>query len=72
MIDEASRLLREFVDLTGFPVTSNIIGLGAYTATGPNWLRVAGQDGSHEANMEIGECDLMVAIGARFDDLAIS
>ncbi|MGO8654968.1 acetolactate synthase 3 large subunit, partial [Rhizobium ruizarguesonis] len=41
---EASRLLREFVDLTGFPVTSTIIGLGAYPATGPNWLRVAGQD----------------------------
>ena len=69
---EASRLLREFVDLTGFPVTSTIMGLGAYPATGPNWLRVAGQDGSHEANMAIGECDLMVAIGARFDDLAIS
>ncbi|NKM24496.1 biosynthetic-type acetolactate synthase large subunit [Rhizobium laguerreae] len=69
---EASRLLHEFVDLTGFPVTSTIMGLGAYPASGRNWLRVAGQDGSHEANMAIGDCDLMVAIGARFDDLAIS
>ncbi|MBY3348482.1 biosynthetic-type acetolactate synthase large subunit [Rhizobium laguerreae] len=69
---EASRLLREFVDLTGFPVTSTVMGLGAYPASGRNWLRVAGQDGSHEANMAIGDCDLMLAIGARFDDLAIS
>jgi acetolactate synthase-1/2/3 large subunit len=65
---QASRLLRELVDLTGFPVTSTLMGLGAYPATGPNWLRMAGEHGSHQANRAIEDCDLLIAIGAWFNN----
>src|SRR5262249_33044522 len=65
---KASRLLRELVELTGFPITSTLMGLGAYPASGPNWLKISGMHGSHEANMAVHDCDLMVCIGARFDD----
>ncbi|WP_259669720.1 biosynthetic-type acetolactate synthase large subunit [Rhizobium sp. NZLR5] len=64
---EASKLLSELVDLTGFPVTSTLMGLGAYPASSPNWLKMAGLHGSYEANMAIHDCDLMLCIGARFD-----
>ncbi|NYJ14600.1 acetolactate synthase-1/2/3 large subunit [Rhizobium leguminosarum] len=64
---EAVNRLRELVDLTGFPVTSTLMGLGAYPASGPNWLKMAGLHGSHEANMAMQDCDLMLCIGARFD-----
>ncbi|MBP2445245.1 acetolactate synthase-1/2/3 large subunit [Rhizobium leguminosarum] len=64
---EAVKLLRELVDLTGFPVTSTLMGLGAYPASSPNWLKMAGLQGSHEANMAMHDCDLMLCIGARFD-----
>jgi acetolactate synthase-1/2/3 large subunit len=69
---EASRLLRELAELTGFPVTSTLMGLGAYPASGPNWLKMPGMHGSCEANMAMHDCDLMVAIGARFDDRVTS
>ena len=62
---EASRLLRELVEITGFPITSTLMGLGAYPASGKNWL---GMHGSYEANMAMHDCDVMVCIGARFDD----
>lgn len=65
---EASRLLRELVALTGFPITSTLMGLGAYPASGPNWLKMPGLHGSYEANMAMHDCDVMVCIGARFDD----
>ncbi|MGO4566297.1 acetolactate synthase 3 large subunit [Rhizobium sp. 2YAF20] len=65
---EASKLLRELVALTGFPITSTLMGLGAYPASGPNWLKMAGLHGSYEANMAMHDCDVMVSIGARFDD----
>lgn len=65
---QASRLLREFVDFTGFPVTSTLMGLGAYPATGPNWPRMAGEHGSHQANMAIEDCHLLIAISAWFDN----
>ncbi|PDS85353.1 biosynthetic-type acetolactate synthase large subunit [Rhizobium leguminosarum bv. viciae] len=64
---EAVNRLRELVDLTGFPVTSTLMGLGAYPASGPNWLKMAGLHGSDEANMAMQDCDLMLCIGARFD-----
>ncbi len=65
---EASHLLREFVDLSGFPITSTLMGLGAYPASGPNWLGMLGMHGTYEANMAMHDCDVMLCIGARFDD----
>nr|WP_246226234.1 acetolactate synthase 3 large subunit [Chelativorans xinjiangense] len=65
---EASHLLRELVDLTGFPITSTLMGLGAYPASGKNWLGMLGMHGTFEANMAMHDCDVMVCIGARFDD----
>ncbi|MDC7741811.1 acetolactate synthase 3 large subunit [Rhizobium binxianense] len=64
---EAVKLLRELVDLSGFPVTSTLMGLGAYPASSPNWLKMAGLHGSYEANMAMHDCDLMLCIGVRFD-----
>ncbi|MBB3409803.1 acetolactate synthase-1/2/3 large subunit [Rhizobium sp. BK316] len=69
---EASRLLRGLVEVTGFPITSTLMGLGAYPASGPNWLKMPGMHGSYEANMAMHDCDLMIAIGARFDDRVTS
>ena len=65
---EASRLLRELVAETGFPITSTLMGLGAYPASGDNWLGMLGMHGTYEANMAMHDCDVMVNIGARFDD----
>ncbi|UIJ74138.1 acetolactate synthase 3 large subunit [Aurantimonas sp. HBX-1] len=65
---EASQLLREFVDLTGFPITSTLMGLGAYPASGKNWLGMLGMHGTYEANLAMHGCDVMLCIGARFDD----
>ncbi len=64
----ASALLRELAELTGFPVTSTLMGLGAYPASGKQWLGMLGMHGLYEANMAMHGCDLMVNIGARFDD----
>jgi acetolactate synthase-1/2/3 large subunit len=64
----ASQLLRELVDATGFPVTSTLMGLGAYPASGKNWLGMLGMHGLYEANMAMHDCDLLINIGARFDD----
>jgi acetolactate synthase I/II/III large subunit len=65
---EASRLLRELVRLTGFPVTSTLMGLGAYPANDPLWLGMLGMHGTYEANLAMHGCDVMINIGARFDD----
>jgi acetolactate synthase-1/2/3 large subunit len=65
---EASRLLRETVDATGFPITSTLMGLGAYPANGKHWLGMLGMHGLYEANLAMHGCDLMINIGARFDD----
>jgi acetolactate synthase I/II/III large subunit len=64
----ATRLLRELQDLTGTPVTSTLMGLGAFPADHPDWLGMLGMHGTYEANMAMNKCDLMVCIGARFDD----
>jgi acetolactate synthase-1/2/3 large subunit len=64
----ASQLLRELVEATGFPVTSTLMGLGAYPASGDKWLGMLGMHGLYEANMVMHDCDLMINIGARFDD----
>ena len=65
---EASKLLRELVQVTGFPITSTLMGLGAYPASGPNWLGMLGMHGTYESNMAMHDCDVMLCIGARFDD----
>ncbi|KCZ52987.1 acetolactate synthase 3 large subunit [Hyphomonas pacifica] len=65
---EASRLLRELQELTGFPVTSTLMGLGAFPASHPDWLGMVGMHGSFEANNAMHDCDLMLCVGARFDD----
>ncbi|MGZ9809840.1 acetolactate synthase 3 large subunit [Pseudoroseicyclus sp. H15] len=65
---QASQLLRELVDATGFPITSTLMGLGAYPASGKHWLGMLGMHGLYEANMAMHDCDLMICIGARFDD----
>ncbi|MEJ5217131.1 acetolactate synthase 3 large subunit [Cognatishimia sp. D5M38] len=64
----ASQLLRELVDTTGFPITSTLMGLGAYPGSGKNWIGMLGMHGLYEANMAMHDCDLMINIGARFDD----
>jgi acetolactate synthase I/II/III large subunit len=64
----ASQLLRELAELTGAPVTSTLMGLGAFPASSPQWLGMVGMHGSFEANNAMHDCDVMVAIGARFDD----
>jgi acetolactate synthase I/II/III large subunit len=65
---EASRLLRELARVTGFPVTSTLMGLGAFPASDPQWLGMLGMHGTYEANLAMHECDVMVCVGARFDD----
>lgn len=64
----ASQLLRELVEATGFPITSTLMGLGAYPASGRYWLGMLGMHGLYEANLAMHGCDLMINIGARFDD----
>ncbi len=66
--DKASKLLREFVALTGIPITSTLMGLGAYPASGSEWLGMLGMHGTYEANMAMHDCDVMINVGARFDD----
>ncbi|MCI5110881.1 MAG: acetolactate synthase 3 large subunit [Marivita sp.] len=64
----ASQLLRELVDATGIPITSTLMGLGCYPASGKNWLGMLGMHGLYEANLAMHGCDLMINVGARFDD----
>ncbi len=65
---KASAALRELVRLTGYPITSTLMGLGAYPASDPQWLGMLGMHGTFEANNAMHDCDVMVCIGARFDD----
>ncbi|TNE65570.1 MAG: acetolactate synthase 3 large subunit [Alphaproteobacteria bacterium] len=65
---EASDLLAEFARITGFPVTSTLMGLGAYPASDKQFLGMLGMHGTWEANHAMHDCDVMLAIGARFDD----
>ena len=66
--NEASVLLRDLVKLTGYPITSTLMGLGAYPAADPQWLGMLGMHGTYEANWAMHDCDVMICIGARFDD----
>ncbi|MDX0868487.1 acetolactate synthase 3 large subunit [Sinorhizobium medicae] len=65
---QAAHFLRELVELTDFPITSTLMGLGAYPASGKNWLGMLGMHGTYEANLAMHDCDVMICIGARFDD----
>ena len=65
---KASKLLQKFVEKTNMPITSTLMGLGAYPGSGDNWLGMLGMHGTYEANMTMHDCDLMLCIGARFDD----
>jgi acetolactate synthase-1/2/3 large subunit len=65
---EAAALLRRFIALTGFPCTLTLMGLGALPATDPSFLGMLGMHGTYEANMAMHGCDVLLAIGARFDD----
>src|SRR5712691_2234039 len=65
---QACEHLRELVKLTGFPITSTLMGLGAYAASDPQWMGMLGMHGTLEANLAMHDCDLMICIGARFDD----
>ena len=65
---EASESLRELVQLTGFPITSTLQGLGAYPGDDNQFLGMLGMHGTYEANNAMHDCDLLINIGARFDD----
>ncbi|EQA98737.1 acetolactate synthase [Sphingobium sp. HDIP04] len=65
---EASALLREIAALTGAPVTSTLMGLGAFPASSDQWVGMLGMHGTYEANWAMNKADLIVCVGARFDD----
>ena len=71
VLSNSSRQLRDLVGATGFPITQTLMGLGAYPATGENFLGMLGMHGTYEANMAMQHCDVLLAIGARFDDRVI-
>jgi acetolactate synthase-1/2/3 large subunit len=64
----ASLLLRELAKITGAPVTSTLMGLGAFPASSPQWLGMLGMHGTYEANWAMNQADLILALGSRFDD----
>jgi acetolactate synthase-1/2/3 large subunit len=66
--NQAADLLTKLVRLTGFPITSTLMGLGAYPASDTQFLGMLGMHGTYEANMSMAKCDVMINIGARFDD----
>jgi acetolactate synthase-1/2/3 large subunit len=68
VLDNASAQLADFVRLLGYPCTNTLMGLGGYPATDPLFVGMLGMHGTYEANMAMHECDVLIAIGARFDD----
>ena len=71
ILGEASQELRELADLLGFPCTNTLMGLGAIPASDPKFLGMLGMHGTYEANMTMQNCDVLLAVGARFDDRVI-
>ncbi|MGE0875098.1 MAG: acetolactate synthase 3 catalytic subunit [Burkholderiales bacterium] len=71
ILSDAAPQLTEFVRLTGFPCTNTLMGLGGYPATDKQFLGMLGMHGTYEANMAMQNCDVLIAIGARFDDRVI-
>ncbi len=68
ILDDAAEALTAFARLLGFPITNTLMGLGGYPATDPQFLGMLGMHGTYEANMAMHHCDVLIAIGARFDD----
>src|ERR1700733_8346541 len=71
ILADASRELNQFADLLGYPVTNTLMGLGGYRADNKKFLGMLGMHGTYEANMALQHCDVLIAIGARFDDRVI-
>ena len=71
VLGNASAELRELVDLLGYPCTNTLMGLGAIPASDPRFLGMLGMHGTYEANMTMQHCDVLLAVGARFDDRVI-
>jgi acetolactate synthase I/II/III large subunit len=71
VLGNASAELRELVNLLGFPCTNTLMGLGAIAASDPKFLGMLGMHGTYEANMTMQNCDVLLAVGARFDDRVI-
>jgi acetolactate synthase-1/2/3 large subunit len=71
ILANAAPQLNRFVDLLGFPVTNTLMGLGGYRASDPKFVGMPGMHGTFEANMAMQHCDVLIAIGARFDDRVI-
>ena len=68
VLGEASKELTQFAKLLGYPITNTLMGLGAYPATDKQFVGMLGMHGTYEANMGMHHCDVLIAIGARFDD----
>ena len=71
VLDNASDVLTRFTRLLGFPITNTLMGLGAYPATDPQFVGMLGMHGTYEANLAMHECDVLIGIGARFDDRVV-
>ncbi len=71
ILDGASEELREFTRILGFPITNTLMGLGAYPGTDKQFVGMLGMHGTYEANMAMHDCDVLIAIGARFDDRVV-
>lgn len=71
ILADASRELNQFADLLGYPVTNTLMGLGGYRSSDRKFLGMLGMHGTYEANMAMQHCDVLIAIGARFDDRVI-
>jgi len=71
VLDNASELLTEFTKTLGFPITNTLMGLGAFPASDKQFLGMLGMHGTYEANMAMHECDVLLAVGARFDDRVV-
>jgi len=68
ILGESSKELTQFTKLLGYPITNTLMGLGAYPATHKQFIGMLGMHGTYEANMAMHQCDVLIAIGARFDD----
>jgi len=71
VLDDASDALREFTRLLGYPITSTLMGLGAFPGTDKQFVGMLGMHGTYESNMAMHDCDVLIAIGARFDDRVV-
>ncbi len=71
VLSGASRALTDFIHLLGYPITNTLMGLGSYPATDRQFLGMLGMHGTYEANMSMHNCDVLIAIGARFDDRVV-